>query len=136
MSKKLIFSLVCLALFVGWGACLFNAHEEIMRNCLLAAGIWYAMRFFFRGKREQGFGKWWEISISLLEVTGIGFILGVLNMVAVNIQAAVSSIGNLFGGNATTYSGLYRIYLVVIELVAPALIGLIYGLAYRKTKKK
>jgi hypothetical protein len=136
MSKKLFFTILCLALLIGWVICLFNFHDETMRNILLVMGGWYLFRFFLRGTRENGLSKVWDIIVSLIEVAGIGFIIGTLSMIAVNIQSAMSSITNLFGsGNTAVYSGASRIYVIIIELVVPALIGLIFGISSRKIKK-
>ncbi|MDR0282764.1 MAG: hypothetical protein LBI53_05805 [Candidatus Peribacteria bacterium] len=144
MSKKVIFwifILVCVALWL-WRV--YTLHDEgFFRTGILLLGGWYAFRFFFRGKREGGFGQMMDIGSSLLEILLVAFFIGIINTALV----AAANVPSTFWGGIQDFFGIgsprsqqplwdkWRTLWIMIELVAPALIGVMCGIAYRKNKK-
>ncbi|MDR0649844.1 MAG: hypothetical protein LBG59_00070 [Candidatus Peribacteria bacterium] len=133
--KNKIMKIVLFTLLVGWGTTVFILHEGFFRNALLCVGVWYVFRFFLRGKRTDVM-KWWDIAISLLEIAGIAFVIGMLNMLAVNVRVTFDFISHLFGGRTTEFVGLSRVFVVMLELEIPALIGLSLGIIHKNKKIK
>jgi hypothetical protein len=135
--KKIFWTIFCLALLIGWVVALLTLHDEgFLRTALMIMGLWSICRFFFRGKWKNGFGKWWDISVSLVEVAGIAIVIGILDVLAVGISNIPTGIKGLFGGNSQPLFDLSRMWWVVFELEAPAFAGLILGLTFKNKKRQ
>ena len=135
MSKKAIISIVLLLLLVGWVVLVHVSHDPWFRNCMWGAGVWFLVRFFFRGIRQKSFSKRWDISFAIVELVLIGLLIGSINLTAVNVQAAPSNLWNFLKGTSTVQYDWIRVWLIVLEMLAPAILGVIFGGMCRKQKQ-
>jgi len=145
MSKKLIFILFILACVALWLIRVYSLHDDVpFRTSLLVLGGWCAFRFFFRGTQEGG---WFRITCSvigsLVEILLIAILIGIINNAVITGTPVPTDlfevVKDLFGyGNPSSQQPLTnvtRIWWIISELVAPASIGLMCGIAYRNRKK-
>ncbi len=141
MSKKgifWIFILVCVALWL-WLVC--TLHDDgFFRTGVLLLSAWYAFWSFWDGAQKGG-PAWGKIIRDLLEIVFVAFLIGIINTALVTAADVPSTfwggVKNLFGrgGPPQPLLDQWRTLWIMIELVAPALIGVMCGIAYRKNKK-
>ena len=134
MNKKVIFSIIFVLLLVGWAVLVHSSHDEWFRNGLWGAGAWFFFRFLLRGFRKNSASKWWDVFLASTELILVAFLIGSINLTAVNMQSTPSNLWNFLKGAPTVQYDWTRVLIHVLEVITPAIIGFIIGGMCRKTK--
>ena len=142
MKRWVLFGVIITLLVIVWLYLSFTLHDEgFFRRMMLISGGVLAGYSFYIGLRNGGW-KFIDVSFVLIIAIVFGFIIGSFNMGIVSIQNAPStlldSIKGAFGAKQPQQSIIetLRTLWVMLELMIPALVGLMCGLALPRKKEK